>query len=92
MKKNTIRYCVLLLLHIMSLVTAEAQSALFPLSSVRLLPSRFQDNFKRDSAWMMSIPVPSLLHSFQTTAGAYAGKEGGYMTVKKLGGLGVDGL
>lgn len=86
MKKNTIRYCVLLLLHIMSLVTAEAQSALFPLSSVRLLPSRFQDNFKRDSAWMMSISVPSLLHSFQTTAGAYAGKEGGYMTVKKLGG------
>lgn len=27
-----------------------------------------------------------LLHSFRTTAGVFSGKEGGYMTVKKLGG------
>jgi len=59
---------------------------LFPLDSVRLLPSRFADNMRRDSAWMMSIPVSSLLHSFQTVSGAFAGKEGGYMTVRKLGG------
>lgn len=59
---------------------------LFPLDSVRLLPSRFTDNMRRDSAWMMSIPVNQLLHSFQNTSGAFAGKEGGYMTVRKLGG------
>ena len=86
MKKNTIRYYLLSLLLTIPIGKVSAQSALFSMSSVRLLPSRFQDNFKRDSAWIMSIPVPSLLHSFQTTAGAYAGKEGGYMTVKKLAG------
>lgn len=66
--------------------TAWAQDSLFPLNDVRLLPSRFQDNFKRDSAWMMSIPVNALLHSFQTSSGAFAGKEGGYFTVRKLSG------
>lgn len=66
--------------------TAMAQSSLFPLHDVRLLPSRFQENFKRDSAWMMSILVNALLHSFQTSAGAFAGKEGGYFTMRKLGG------
>lgn len=40
----------------------------------------------RDSAWMMSIGTDRLLHSFRTNAGVYAGKEDGYMTVKKLGG------
>lgn len=58
----------------------------FPLNDVRLLPSRFRDNLERDSAWMVSLPVASLVHSFQTTAGSWAGKEGGYMTVRKLGG------
>jgi DUF1680 family protein len=58
----------------------------FPLQDVRLLPSRFMDNFKRDSAWMMSIPVDRLLHSFRNTAGVYTSREGGYMTMKKLGG------
>lgn len=67
-------------------VCATPSDVLFPLDSVRLLPSRFTDNMRRDSAWMMSIPVSSLLHSFQTTSGAFAGKEGGYMTVRKLGG------
>lgn len=66
--------------------TAWAEDSLFPLINVRLLPSRFQDNFKRDSAWMMSIPVNALLHSFQTSSGAFAGKEGGYFTIRKLGG------
>lgn len=58
----------------------------FDLSDVRLLPSRFRENMERDSAWMVSIEVNQLLHSFRTTAGVYAGREGGYMTVKKLGG------
>lgn len=58
----------------------------FDLKDVRLLPSRFYDNMRRDSAWMASIEVNRLLHSFRTNAGVYADKEGGYMTVKKLGG------
>ena len=58
----------------------------FAPDEVTLLPSRFRDNFVRDSAWMMSIPVNSLLHSFRNTAGVYSGLEGGYDTVEKLGG------
>lgn len=58
----------------------------FGLSQVHLLPSRFQENMKRDSAWMMSIPVSSLLQSFRNTSGAWSSREGGYMTVRKLGG------
>lgn len=58
----------------------------FDLNDVRLLPSRFRENMMRDSAWMVSIDVNRLLHSFRTTAGVFAGREGGYMTVKKLGG------
>lgn len=58
----------------------------FKMTQVRLLPSRFQENMKRDSAWMMSIPVNSLLQSFRNTSGAFSSREGGYMTVKKLGG------
>lgn len=58
----------------------------FKMNQVHLLPSRFQENMKRDSAWMMSIPVGSLLQSFRNTSGAFSSREGGYMTVKKLGG------
>lgn len=58
----------------------------FDLQDVRLLPSRFRENMERDSAWMVSIGTDRLLHSFRTTAGVYAGREGGYMAVKKLGG------
>ena len=58
----------------------------FNLNDVRLLPSRFKENMDRDSVWMVSIDVNRLLHSFRTTAGVFAGREGGYMTVKKLGG------
>ena len=55
-------------------------------TEVRLLPSRFEENMKRDSVWIASIPVKSLLHSFRTNAGVFSDKEGGYMTVRKLGG------
>lgn len=58
----------------------------FSLNKVHLLPSRFLDNMKRDSAWMMSVPVKQLLHSFKTNAGVFSEKEGGYMTMKKMGG------
>lgn len=58
----------------------------FDLKDVRLLPSRFRDNMMRDSIWMTSLDANRLLHSFRTNAGVFAGREGGYMTVKKLGG------
>lgn len=58
----------------------------FKMTQVHLLPSRFQENMKRDSAWMMSVSVNSLLQSFRNTSGAFSSREGGYMTVKKLGG------
>lgn len=58
----------------------------FDLKDIRLLPGRFRENMMRDSAWMVSIDVNRLLHSFHTNAGVFAGREGGYMTVKKLGG------
>lgn len=65
---------------------APMQVVSFDLQDVRLLPGRFRENMMRDSAWMTSIDVNRLLHSFRTTAGVFAGREGGYMTVKKLGG------
>jgi hypothetical protein len=65
---------------------APVKAEAFDLQDVRLLPGRFYENMQRDSAWMMSISADRLLHSFRTTAGVWAGLEGGYMTVKKLGG------
>ncbi|MBQ7513897.1 MAG: glycoside hydrolase family 127 protein [Prevotella sp.] len=50
----------------------------FALTDVKLLPSRFQRNMQRDSAWIASIPVNRLLHSFRNTAGVYSALEGGY--------------
>lgn len=67
-------------------VAAPMKAQAFDLQDVRLLPGRFRENLQRDSAWMASIEVNRLLHSFRTNAGVYAGREGGYMTVKKLGG------
>lgn len=58
----------------------------FNMSDVKLLPSRFLDNMRRDSAWIVSLPAKELMHSFQTTAGVFSDREGGYMTVRKLGG------
>ena len=67
-------------------ITAQTVVQPFALSDVRLLPSRFQRNMQRDSAWIASIPVKSLLHSFRNTAGVFSDKEGGYMTMKHLAG------
>lgn len=58
----------------------------FELQDLRLLPGRFMENMRRDSAWMMSVSADRLLHSFRTSAGVWAGLEGGYSKVKKLGG------
>ncbi|MDR2147588.1 MAG: glycoside hydrolase family 127 protein [Tannerella sp.] len=58
----------------------------FDLGDVRLLDSRFKENMERESQWILSIGVDRLLHSFRTAAGVYSGNEGGYFTVKKLGG------
>jgi len=58
----------------------------FYLSDVRLLDSRFKENMERESAWILSINVNSLLHSFRNNAGIYSGLEGGYDTKKKLAG------
>ncbi len=58
----------------------------FNLNDVKLLDSRVHDNLRRDSLWLASLSPDRLVHSFRTTAGVPAGREGGYMTVKKLGG------
>ena len=58
----------------------------FALKDVKLLSSRFERNMQRDSVWIASIPVNSLLHSFRNTAGVFSSKEGGYMTMQHLAG------
>ncbi len=65
---------------------AAVKALSFDLSDVRMLPGRVKDNMLRDSAWMVGIPVNSLVHSFRNNAGVYAGLEGGYESVKKFGG------
>ena len=67
-------------------ITAQTVVQPFALSDVRLLPSRFQRNMQRDSAWIASIPVNRLLHSFRNTAGVYSALEGGYDAGLRLGG------
>lgn len=67
-------------------VAVPLKAECFDLRDIRLLPGRIRDNLERDSAWMVSIPVGKLLHSFRNNAGVFAGLEGGYESVKKLGG------
>lgn len=64
----------------------EVKAYSFDLKDVRLLDSPFRQNMERDSKWIMSLSVNRLLHSFRNTAGIYSSGEGGYFTVKKLGG------
>jgi DUF1680 family protein len=64
----------------------EVKAYSFDLKDVRLLDSPFRQNMERESQWIMSLSADRLLHSFRTSAGMYAGKEGGYFTVEKLGG------
>ena len=67
-------------------IEGEVKVSAFDLKDIRLLNSPFKDNMQRESKWILSLGVDRLLHSFRTSAGAYAGSEGGYSTVKKLGG------
>lgn len=66
--------------------TAHMKAYAFDMADVKLLDSRFKENMERESAWILSIPVNSLLQSFRTNAGLPSGLEGGYDTVKKLAG------
>ena len=79
---------ILLALFAFASLSLTAQTVVHPftLSDVKLLPSRFQRNMQRDSAWIASIPVNRLLHSFRNTAGVYSALEGGYDAGLKLGG------
>lgn len=67
-------------------VSVPMKARSFDLKDVRLLPGRVHDNLSRDSVWMANISVNRLLHSFRNNAGVFAGLEGGYDSVKKLGG------
>jgi DUF1680 family protein len=58
----------------------------FDLAAVKLLDSPFKENMKRESNWILSLKVNSLLQSFRTNAGIFNGNEGGYFVTKKLGG------
>ncbi|MGZ4012313.1 MAG: beta-L-arabinofuranosidase domain-containing protein [Flavisolibacter sp.] len=58
----------------------------FDLEDVRLLDSRFKKNIEREEAWLLSIGVNRLLHSFRTNAGVPSGLEGGYSAGNKLAG------
>ncbi|MCD8044722.1 MAG: glycoside hydrolase family 127 protein [Tannerellaceae bacterium] len=64
----------------------EIKAYAFDLKDVRLLDSPFKENMQRESRWILSLDVNRLLHSFRTSAGVWAGLEGGYSAVKKLGG------
>ena len=67
-------------------IQSEIKAFSFDLKDVRLLSSPLKDNMERESKWILSLDVDRLLHSFRTSAGVYAGLEGGYSTVNKLGG------
>lgn len=75
--------CLVLIMYSIS-VCSQIKCEQFALNKVKLLPSRFQRNMQRDSAWIASIPTDALLHSFRTTVGLFSGREGGYMTTKHL--------
>ncbi|MDT0684735.1 glycoside hydrolase family 127 protein [Autumnicola psychrophila] len=66
--------------------TKNVEVEAFDLSDVVLKESRFKENMKRESEWIMSFPVQRLLHSFRTNAGVYSGYEGGHYEIQPLGG------
>lgn len=67
-------------------IKGDVQAYAFDLKHIRLLDSPFKQNMERNAKWIMSLSNDRLLHSFRTSAGVYAGLEGGYSAVKKLGG------
>jgi len=71
---------------IRQLLEGKVKAYAFDLKDVRLLDSPFRQNMQRESQWILSLNAGRLLHSFHNTSGTFASREGGYMTVKKLGG------
>lgn len=71
---------------VQSPVKGTVKAYAFDLKEVRLLDSPFKEAMKRESDWILSLGTDRLLHSFRTSAGVDAGLEGGYSSVKKLGG------
>jgi DUF1680 family protein len=67
-------------------VQGEVKAYTFDLKDIRLLDSPFTENRERESKWILSLDADRLLHSFRTSAGVFAGLEGGYSSIKKLGG------
>jgi len=67
-------------------LTGNTKAYAFDLKDVRLLDSPFKQNMERESEWIMSLSADRLLHSFRNTSGTYSAYEGGYSTIKKLGG------
>lgn len=67
-------------------ITANVKVYSFDMKDVKLLPSIFRDNMERESKWILSLEAPRLLQSFRNTAGIFSSREGGYMTINKLGG------
>ncbi|MGK9124472.1 glycoside hydrolase family 127 protein [Olivibacter sp. SA151] len=67
-------------------IKANIKAYSFDIRDVRLGKSTFRDNMERTSKWILNLEVARLLQSFRNTAGVFSDREGGYMTVKKLGG------
>lgn len=84
------KYLLTLIIFSVSYVMCQAQHLTsYPLKSVALTPgTKWSNNQKLDSAWIMSFPVKRLLHTFRTTAGVYSSEEGGYSGKKKIDRLG----
>ena len=74
---------LLIILSYICSIGTQAQTVVqpFALKDVKLLPSRFQRNMQRDSAWIASIPVNRLLHSFRNTSGIYSDLEAQTLTI-----------
>lgn len=69
-----------------------AVASSMPLPAQSVYPGQHAGKLKKETVAPMQVvsfdlqDVRLLLHSFRTTAGVFSGREGGYMTVKKLGG------
>lgn len=79
-----------LLLFALSLAVVKAQTVeSYPLNQVHLSEgTRWRHNQQLDSAWICSLPVNRLMHSFRTTAGEFSAYEGGYSGKTKIAKLG----
>lgn len=66
--------CLLPVLSLLAMMSCSfPYQGIEPFSSfeIQMLPSRFSDNYQRDSAWLMSITSDRLLYTFRETAGLH---------------------